>query len=197
MGDPVDHYHVLDVSPRASGHEIYDAYCRAVRHWLQTDSSFNHDILNRLQDSYCVLQNPYKRKDFHNENYGNHLPYDGQLKKRSQLLNYRDQPHGYEDQTQSNHNQLQCYEDLTQYFAAKSQCNQDQVQFYDVQPESCEDQIKLYNVQPESYEDQIQFYNVQPESCEDQTQFYDVQPGSCKELIQVQPEAVEDLTSTL
>ena len=79
MGDPVDHYHVLDVSPRASGHEIYDAYCRAVRHWLQTDSSFNHDILNRLQDSYRVLQNPYKRKDFHTENYGIHLPYADQV----------------------------------------------------------------------------------------------------------------------
>ena len=67
MSDFVDHYSVLDVRPSASGSELYSAYCQAVRQWLKDDPTFNHENLNRIQESYRFLQNPGKRKTFHEE----------------------------------------------------------------------------------------------------------------------------------
>ena len=75
MEESLDHYLILDVSPTASTSDLYIAYCMAIQQWLQSDASFNHDILTRLQDSYRVLQDPIRRAAFHNESYGKHLPY--------------------------------------------------------------------------------------------------------------------------
>ena len=75
MEDALDHYLILGVSPTASISELYIAYCVAVHQWLQSDASFNHDILTRLQESYRVLQDPIRRAAFHTESYGKHLSY--------------------------------------------------------------------------------------------------------------------------
>ena len=83
MEESLDHYLVLDVSPTASSSDLYFAYCVAVRQWLQSDSSFNHDILTRLQESYRVLQDPIRRAVFHTESYGKHLPYGKQEKEKN------------------------------------------------------------------------------------------------------------------
>ena len=75
MEDALDHYLILGVSPTASTSELYMSYCVAVKQWLQSDDSFNHGILTRLQESYRVLQDPIRRAAFHTESYGKHMPY--------------------------------------------------------------------------------------------------------------------------
>ena len=82
MEESLDHYLVLDVSPTASSSDLYFAYCVAVRQWLQSDSSFNHGILIRLQESYRVLQDPIRRAAFHTESYGNIFLMENRRKKR-------------------------------------------------------------------------------------------------------------------
>ena len=80
MDESLDHYVILDVSPTVSSSELYFAFCVAVRQWLQSDVSFNHHTLTRLQESYRVLQDPIRRAAFHTESYGKHLPYGNQRK---------------------------------------------------------------------------------------------------------------------
>ena len=86
MEDALDHYLILGVSPTASTSELYIAYCVAVQHWLQSDDSFNHSLLKRLQESYRVLQDPFRRAAFHTESYGKHMPYTKPEKEKDRMV---------------------------------------------------------------------------------------------------------------
>ena len=67
MSNFVDHYAILGISPSDTGEDLYKGFCHAVRQWLMNDPNFDHENLKRLQDSYRILQNPGKRRAYHDE----------------------------------------------------------------------------------------------------------------------------------
>ena len=196
MNNPVDHYLVLGISPTTSHYELYAAYCDAVRRWLQDDLTFNHDTMDRLQNSYRVLQDPIQRAAFHNLEYGKHLPYGDQVEKRHSvrtmpikknvskpkwkkiIINSQDQPQTYMNKTQGHgyvqETQSECYA-YKQEFQPECYENQGEPQReyqQESQPESFEYQQES---QPESYELQQE---LNPECYAFQPKCYEYQQKS-------------------